>query len=104
MLPKTVKRLREWFRGYDDAPLWLCFCRLIFAVSALAFTVSLFGPAIFGGDLIVFWMYQDWALTDAGFLYIIVIVVTFTLAIISGIPTFLYEKKKMKLRKNEAEE
>jgi hypothetical protein len=95
-LPKVVKRLGEWFKGYDDAPLWLCFCRLIFAVSVLSFIVLLFGPAIFGGDLIGFWMYQDWSLTHAGFLYIVVIVVTFTLAVISGIPTILYEKKKMK--------
>jgi predicted small integral membrane protein len=102
-LSKTVKRLKEWFKGYDDAPLWLCFCRLIFAVSTLAFIVSFFGPAILGGDLIGFWMYQKWSLTHAGFLYIIVIVVTFTLAVISGIPSFLYEKKKMKLRENEAE-
>jgi phosphotransferase system glucose/maltose/N-acetylglucosamine-specific IIC component len=100
-LSKAVKRLGEWFRGYDDAPLWLCFCRLIFALSALSFIVSFFGPLILGGDLIGFLMYQ-WSVTHAG-LYIIVIVVTFTLALISGIPTFLYEKKKMKLRKNEAE-
>jgi uncharacterized protein YneF (UPF0154 family) len=99
-LSKTVKRLKEWFRGYDDAPLWLCFSRLIFAVSALSLIVLFFGPGILGGDLIGFWMYQDWFLTRAGFLYIIVIVVTFTLAIISGIPTFLYEKKKMKQMKN----
>ena len=95
-MSKIVKRLGEWFKGYDDAPLWLCSCRLIFAVSVLSFIVSLFGPAILGGDVIGFWMYQDWCLTHAGFLYIVVIVITFTLALISGIPTILYEKKKMK--------
>ena len=103
-MSKTVKRLGEWFKGHDDAPLWLCFCRLIFALSILSFIVSFFGPAIFGGDLIGFWVYQEWSLTHIGFLYMITIVVTFTLAIISGIPTFLYEKKKTKRMKNEAEE
>jgi hypothetical protein len=90
-----VRRLEEWFKGYDDAPLWLCFCRLIFAVSALSFIVLFFGPAIFGGDLLGFLLYQG-ALTHAGFPYILVIVTTFILTVISGIPTFLYEKKKMK--------
>jgi len=101
VLPKIVKRFEEWFRGYDGAPLGICFCRLIFVVSTLAFIVSFFGPAILGGDLIGFWMYQEWSLTHAGFLYIIVIVVTFTLTVISGIPTFLYEKRS-KPMKNEA--
>jgi len=96
-LPKIVKRLKEWFKGQDGAPIWLCFCRLIFAVSALSFIVSFFGPAIFAGDMIGFWMYQEWTLTHAGFLYILVIVATFTLALVSGIPTFLYERKKMKM-------
>ena len=95
-MPKMVKRLGEWFKGRDGAPLWLCFCRLVFAVSALSFVVSFFGPAILGGDLIGFWTYQDWSLTHAGFLYIVVIVVTFALAVISGIPTFAYERKRMK--------
>jgi type VI protein secretion system component VasK len=95
-----VKRLAEWFRGYDDAPLWLCFCRLVFAVSVLSSIVSFFGPAILGGDLIVFWMYQDWSLAHAGFLYVVAIVVTFTLAVISGIPTILFERKKMRRMKD----
>jgi hypothetical protein len=95
-----MERLGEWFKGYDDAPLWLCFCRLIFAVSSLSFIVSLFGPAILGGDVIGFWMFQDWCLTHVGFLYLVVVVVTFTLAVISGVPTILYEKKKMKQIKN----
>lgn len=97
MLPRIVKRLAEWFKGYDDAPLWLCFCRLIFAVSALSFIVLFFGPAIFAGDVIGFWMYQEWSLTHAGFLYIVLIVITFILTVISGIPTFLYEKKKTEI-------
>lgn len=101
MLLGMVRRLEKWFKGYDDAPLWLCFCRLIFAVSALSLIVLFFGPAIFGGDQLGFLLYQDWVLTHAGFLYRIVIVVTFTLTVISGIPTFLYEKKKMKEMKNE---
>jgi hypothetical protein len=96
VLPTIVKRLGEWFTGYDDAPLWLCFCRLIFAVSALSFVVWSFGPAVLGGDLIGFWIYQQWSLTHAGFLYIAVTVVTFALAVISGIPTLLYERKKLK--------
>lgn len=103
MLSKTLQRLREWFKGHDDAPLWLYFCRLIFAVSALAFIVSFFGPAVLGGDIMGFWMYQEWSLTNAGFLYIVVIILTFTLAVISGIPTFLYEKKRMKPVENETE-
>ena len=96
MLVEMVRRLEEWFKGYDDAPLWLCFCRLIFAVSALSFIVVFFGPAIFGGDQLGFLLYQEWTLTNIGFIYIIVIVTTFILTVISGIPTFLYEKKKMK--------
>lgn len=92
MLVGMVRRLEEWFKGYDDAPLWLCFCRLIFAISALSCSISFFGPAILGGDLISFWLYQEWALTNIGFLYILV--TTFILTVISGIPTFLYEKKK----------
>jgi len=96
VLVGMVRRLEEWFKGYDDAPLWLCFCRLIFAVSALSFSVVLFGPAIFGGDQLGSLLYRDWALTHAGFPYILVIVTTFILTVISGIPTFLYEKKKMK--------
>lgn len=93
---KKAKRLGEWFRGYDDAPLWICFSRLIFAVSSLTFIVSFFGPAILVGDLIGFLAYQEWIiLTHASLLYIVVIVVTFVLAVISGIPTILYEKKKM---------
>lgn len=47
-------------------------------------------------------MFQDWALTHAGFLYIAVIVVTFTLAVIFGVPAFLY-KKRMKPIENEVE-
>lgn len=102
-MPRIVKQLAEWFKGYDDALQWLCFCRFIFAVSVLSFIVLFFGPAILGGDLIGFWMYQDWTSTHAGFLYIVVIVVTFILAMISGIPTLLYEKKKMKQAENKDE-
>jgi phosphotransferase system glucose/maltose/N-acetylglucosamine-specific IIC component len=91
-----VKWLREWFKGYDGAPLWLCFCRLVFAVSALSFIALFFGPAILSGDMIGFWMYQEWTLTHASFLYILVVVATFTLTVISGIPTFLYEQKRIK--------
>jgi len=98
VLVGMVRRLEEWFKGYDDAPLWLCFCRLIFAVSALSFIVVFFGPAIFGGDLLGFLLYSDWALTNIGFIYILVIVTTFILTVISGIPAFLYEKKKKKIK------
>ena len=101
-MSKTVQRLKEWFRGYDDVPLWLCFCRLIFALSALSFIISFFGPAILWREVIGFWVFQDWALTHAGFLYIAVIVVTFTLAVIFGVPAFLY-KKRMKPIENEVE-
>lgn len=96
MLTKVVKRLKDWFKGYDEAPLWLCFCRLIFAISTLAFIISLFGPAILGGDVIGFWVYQHWTLTYAGFPYIVIIVTTFMLAILSGIPTIRYERKRMR--------
>jgi predicted small integral membrane protein len=102
-LSKTVKRLKDWFKGYEEAPVWLCFCRLIFAVSTLAFIVLFFGPAILSGDVIGFWMYQHWALTYAGFQYIVVIVISFTLAVISGVPTFLYKHRRMRQAENEAE-
>jgi hypothetical protein len=95
-LPSIRKRLEAWFKGDDGAPLWLCACRLIFAVAALAFIGAFFGPAILSGDLIGFWLYQSWVVTHAGFLYVVVIVVTFTFAVISGIPTFLYEWKRLK--------
>jgi hypothetical protein len=103
VLPKIVKRFEEWFRGYDGAPLGICFCRLIFVVSTLAFIVLFFGPAILSGDVIGFWMYQHWALTYAGFQYIVVIVISFTLAVISGVPTFLYKHRRMRQAENEAE-
>ena len=96
MLRKMVMRLKEWLKGHDDAPLWLCFCRLIFAVSVLSFVILFFGPAILGGDLLGFWMYQDWSSTHVGFLYVALIVITFALALISGIPTFVYERKRMR--------
>jgi len=83
--------------------VWLCFCRLIFAVSTLAFIVLFFGSAILSGDVIGFWMYQHWALTYAGFQYIVVIVISFTLAVISGVPTFLYKHRRMRQAENEAE-
>ena len=54
--------------------------------------------------MIGFWMYQEWTLTHAGFLYILVIAATFTLAVVFGIPTSLYEREKMKIAQNEAEE
>jgi hypothetical protein len=95
-LPKIMKQLKEWFKGYDDAPLWLCSCRFIFAVATLSFIVSFFGPAILSGDLIGFWLYRNWTVTHAGFLYTVVTVVAFTLAVISGVPTFVYERKRMK--------
>jgi len=41
-------------------------------------------------------MYQDWALTYAGFTYIVIIIATFTLAVVSGIPTLRYEWKRMR--------
>jgi len=96
---RIAKRLRDWFMGYDDAPLWLCFCRLIFWVSSLACILSFCGPAILvEGDLIGVWAYQEWVRTDISFFYtyIVVVLVTFTLAVISGIPTFLYEKNMEK--------
>ena len=93
-MPTTVKRLREWFKD-DDAPLWLCFWRFVFAVSSLACVVTFFGPAILVGDVIGFFAYQEWIFTHAHFVYIVAVVVTFTLAVISGIPAILYEKKKM---------
>ena len=93
---KAAKRLGEWFKGYDDAPLWICFARFIFAMSSLALIVSFCGPAILVGDLIGFMAYQEWIiLSHASFLYIVAIAVTFILAVISGIPTILYERKKM---------
>ena len=102
-MSKIISRFREWFRGYDDAPLWLCFCRFIFAVSSLACILSFFGPAILVGDLIGFFAYQEYIQTDISFfyIYIVVVLVTFTLAVISGIPAILYEKKKMEKEINE---
>jgi len=41
-------------------------------------------------------MYQDWALTYAGFTYIVIILATFMLAVVSGIPTLRYEWKRMR--------
>ena len=90
-------------RGYDGTPLWICFCRFVFAVSALAFIVSFFGPAVLGADLIGFLAYQEWILTHASFLYMVVIVVTFTLAVISGFLTIIYEKKMAKSNEKETE-
>jgi len=95
VLSKTIKRFKEWFKGYEEAPLWLSFCRLIFAVSTLAFIVLFFGPAILSGDVIGFWMYQHWSLTYVGFPYIAIIVATFLLALIFGIPTFMHEWKRI---------
>ena len=91
-----MKRLEAWFKGYDDAPWWLCACRLIFAVTYLAFIVSFFGPAILSGDPMGFWLHQYWAVTHGGSLYTVAIFVTFTLAVISGIPSIVYERKRMK--------
>ena len=90
-----MKRLREWFKD-DDAPLWLCFCRLVFAVSSLACVLIFCGPAILVGDVIVFFAYQEWIFTHthAHLVYIVAVVVTFTLAVISGIPAILYERKE----------
>ena len=53
--------------------------------------------AILVGDPIGFMAYQEWVQTDINFfyIYIVVVLVTFTSAVISGIPTILYEKKKM---------
>lgn len=104
MLSKTVKRLKEWYKGYDEAPAWFRFCSLVFAISTLAFIAVLLGPAILiGGNVVGFWGYQDWALTYAGFPYIVIIVVTFMLAVISGIPTFRYERKRMRELKESKE-
>ena len=91
-----LKRLREWL-GYDDGPLWLCFCRFVFAVSSLACVLTFCGPAILVGDVIVFFAYQEWIFSHAHahLVYIVAVVVTFTLAVISGIPAILYEKRKM---------
>jgi uncharacterized membrane protein YcjF (UPF0283 family) len=94
-----VIRLRDWFRGYDEAPARIRFLRVVFAFSTLAFIISLFGPAILSGAVIGFWMFQDWALTYAGFAYIVVIIVTFMIAIVSGIPTLWYEWKRMRQSK-----
>lgn len=35
-LPRIVKKLEEWFKGFGDAPLWVRSCRFIFAVSVCA--------------------------------------------------------------------
>lgn len=95
MLSKMVGRLKDWFKGYEEAPAWLSFCRLVFAVSTLVFILLFFGPAILSGDVIGFWMFQGWGSTYAGFPYMVIIVVIFMLAVISGIPTLLYEWKRM---------
>jgi len=88
--------LKDWFRGYDEAPTRIRFLRVIFAFSALSFIISCFGPAISSGEIIGFWMYQDWALTHAGFTYIVIIIATFMLATVFGIPTLRYEWKRMR--------
>jgi phosphotransferase system glucose/maltose/N-acetylglucosamine-specific IIC component len=69
---------------------------VVFAFSTLAFIISCFGPAILSGEIIGFWMYQNWALTYAGFTYIVIIIATFMIAIVSGIPTLRYEWKRMR--------
>jgi phosphotransferase system glucose/maltose/N-acetylglucosamine-specific IIC component len=69
----------------------------------MSFLISFFGPAILSGDVIGFWMYQHWSLNYAGFQYIVVIVISFMLAVISGVPTFLYEHRRMRQAENEAE-
>ena len=102
-MPKIVRRFKEWFT-YDDAPLWLCFCRFIFVVSFLAFILSFCGPAILVGDPMGCLAYMEIILrTDISFfyIYIIIVLVTFTLTVISGIPVIRYEKKKMKKEINE---
>jgi predicted small integral membrane protein len=88
--------LKDWFRGYDEAPARIRFLRVVFAFSALAFIISFFGPAILSGEIMGFWMYQDWALTYAGLTYIVIIIATFMIAIVSGIPTLRYEWKRMR--------
>jgi hypothetical protein len=94
MRSKTVSRLKEWYRGYEEYPAWLRFRSLVLAFSILAFIVVFFGPAILGGDVLSFWMYQ----TEVQFrlLYLVVIVVTFVLAVVSGIPILRYESRRMK--------
>jgi len=96
VLPRIIKRLKESFRLWKDEPKWLWFCRLVFLLSAFSFLVSFFGPGILSGDLIAFWLYSNWSLTSVGSPFIVVIVVTFLLVVISGIPTFLYERKRIK--------
>jgi hypothetical protein len=91
---KTVSRLKEWYRGYEEYPAWLRFRSLVFAFSILAFIIVFFGPAILGGDVLGFWMYQREV--QFSFLYLVVIVVTFVLAVVSGIPIFRYEFRRMK--------
>lgn len=65
-------------------------------MSALSFLILFFGPSILTGDLIAYWLYSSWWSTNVSFPFIVVIVITFMLALISGIPTFLYERKKIK--------
>jgi len=95
MLSGTVKRLKEWYRGYGEYPEWFRFCSLVFAFSSLTFLIWFCGPAILGGDLIAYWMCQSQALS-AGSPYIVILVATFITAVISGILIFRYEWKRMR--------
>ena len=94
-MSNMLRRLKVWFKGYEEAPLWLCFCRLVFAVSTLALIVLFLGPAILSGDVMGFWAYRHWALTFVGLPYIVFVVATFIIVVISGVPTFLSERKRM---------
>ena len=94
-MAKTVARLKDWFKGYEETPAWLGACRLVFAVSILVFVVLFFGPAVFGGNVLGFWLYQGWVFTYAGFAYVVITVAAFMIAVISGIPVFWFEWKRM---------
>jgi hypothetical protein len=96
LLAKTSARLKEWFKGYEEVPAWLAFCRLVFAVSILAFIVLFFGPALLSGNVLGFWLYQGWVFTYAGFPYIVITVAAFMIGTISGIPVFWFEWKRIK--------
>jgi hypothetical protein len=94
MVSKTVKRLKDWYKGYGEYPEWFRFCSLVFAFSSSTFIIWFFGPAILGGDVIGYWMYQSQALSAVGSPYIVILVATFMIAVISGILIFRYEWKR----------
>jgi hypothetical protein len=94
MPPKIIKRLKAWYRGYGEYPEWFSFCSLIFAFASLTFIIWLFGPYLLNGDAISYGIYQSLVVSAAGSLYIVILVVTFIITVISGIPIFWYEWMK----------